>query len=156
MRRPDKDENKNNVNNEKYSKNKEASTSNEKKIFKVGEEALAGKHGVTILNVSKGYEKNTFFKPVNGYQLILVNVKIKNRSNSRISYSSSDFKIKDKHGNIVRQEWYDYGKGLGRGELDANGEVYGTLTFQVPKEDNDFSILYDPAFIFSKEVEIKI
>ena len=126
------------------------------KVFNVGEEGMAGKHGVTIINVIKGYEKNTFFKPVDGNQLILVTVKIKNKSDSRISYSSSNFKIKDKHGNIIRQEAYNYGKGLNSGQLEANGEVEGTLTFQVPKDNNEFSILYDPAFIFSKEIEFKI
>ena len=75
-----------------------------------------------------------------------------------VSYNPFDFKIKDSNGTITDcdSETYSLEDYLESGQLAENGKITGLLVFEVPKSDNNLSLIYEPSFWSNKKVEIKL
>ena len=108
-----------------------------------------------IVTVTK-FEKSIgddFDKPKEGTEYIIVNVKIINKTNGKISYNPFDFKMQNSKGQII--DMVDSYTTLKTGELATDGEVEGTVVFEEPKNDPELILLYQPDFFNDKDI-IKI
>lgn len=111
------------------------------KDYTVNEEAKIGRAAITVtkfeLSVGKDYDV-----PKDGYVFAVVTLKKRNTSKDTISYGMDEFRIQNDKGQIITPSYTDIGKVLGEGELAADGEAEGTITFEVPKESTSLTFMF--------------
>ncbi len=137
----------------------QSSTQEASNVFKVGDIISFDEKEVTLTNVTRNYDTgNSFSKPKDGKEFVKVTVEIINKSKIEISYNNYDFKMKDGNGAIKTPEieTYSLSDSLELGKLSPNGKVKGSMIFEVPKGDQELSLIYKPSFWSNKKIEIKI
>lgn len=97
----------------------------------------------TIITAIKFTKSNVGYlnNPQEGFEYVIVTVKIKNGTDSNIYYQPHDFKMQDSKGQITQ---VNLESTLSSGELDPNGEVEGTVVFEEPKNDPELTLIYQP------------
>ena len=92
-----------------------------------------------------------YFKPDAGNVFVIVTVKIVNNSSSEFGYNQYDFNAESGTGNLRHPEWFfpDLVAGITRlkdGTLAIGGTVQGDILFQVPKDDHQARLTWQPRF----------
>ncbi len=131
----------------------------EQKEFKVGDVISFDDKELTVIAVKRNYNTgNQFSVPKSGKEFIKISVEIENKSKSEIYYNSYNFKLKDSNGSIkdLESETYSLDDSLDSGKLASNGKISGSMIFEVPKNDNNLTLIYEPSFWSSRRIEVKL
>jgi flagellar basal body-associated protein FliL len=125
-----------------------------KTTFKIGETVKYNNVELTVTNfkTTKGGEYDS---PKSGNEYAIVTVKYKNAGKENISYNPYDFKIRNSKGQITDNTYVSSIEKdkLDSGDLAPNGEIEGTIAFEVPKGDKGLVLQYT-GNIFNSESEI--
>lgn len=113
------------------------------KIYSVNQEAKMGRAAITVtkFELSAGKDYDT---PKEGYMFAIATIKKRNISKDTIAYDQNEYKIQNDKGQIIDSTYTTFGKELGQGSLAANGEVEGTVTFEVPKDSSSLTLMFYP------------
>lgn len=113
-------------------------------------------YSITNVERSQGEE---YFEPKDGYEYLIVTLKIENKSSKKISYNELDWKMADGTGDENSTTFWgdDSNTELGSGDLNADGTKTGTIAFEVPKGDTNLTLkYYDNIFNSERTFEFKI
>jgi hypothetical protein len=111
------------------------------KVYSVNEEAKIGRAAITVTKFELSSGKD-YDIPKAGYVFAVVTLKKRNTSKDNISYGANEFKIQNDKGQIIEPSYTAIGKVLGEGQLAAEGEANGTITFEVPKESTSLNFMF--------------
>ncbi|MDW8800907.1 DUF4352 domain-containing protein [Clostridium sp. A1-XYC3] len=112
-------------------------------VYKVGEEARTGNVAVKVNKVQKCLGDD-YVKPMIGDEFVIVTVKERNLSkDSNIDYNEAYYQIQNSKGQIKGLATNAFDRRLDSGRLIPGGEVDGTLTFEVPKDDPQLTLIYN-------------
>ncbi len=142
----------------KVSTTSENSTAEDTKSeYNVGDVIAFDGKEFTVTKVQKNFSIK-YSEPKSGYEFIKLDVKIENKSDSNISVNTYNFKMQDSNGAIedVSMETYSADDGFESAELIPNGKRSGSIIFEVPKNDTNLKLIYEPSFWSNKKVMIKI
>lgn len=129
---------------------------NEIKEYKVGDSIAIDGEELTVTEIKRNYKTgNEYLKPKSGNEFVMVNVTIKNNSGDTIDVSPIDFKIIDSSG-VYHSNNYILNKPLASTKLASGGNISGAITFEVPKDDANLTLVYKPSFSSDNYVEIKL
>lgn len=137
----------------------QASKSEEKTAFAVGEKATFDDKSITITNVQRNYDTgNQFAQPESGKEFVLVTVEIANNGKNAMDYNTFEFKLQDSNGVQQSESFTALSEGkLNSGSLAAGGKVTGKLAYEVPKDDTGLKLLYQSYSFFSnKEITFNL
>ncbi len=104
---------------------------------------------------AKVVQGDAYNKPNAGNVFVLVTVKIVNHSSSEFDYNPYDFNALWSTGNITHPE-LSYPDGVSEsnqlqdGTLAVGGSVQGQILFQVPKDDHQAKLTWQPSFFSDK------
>lgn len=111
----------------------------------------------SITNVTKsaGVDYDT---PKEGYEYVIVSVKIENKSDEKITYNPYDWKMENSNGQeeSITFTTIDSDTALSSGDLNAGGVVEGTLAFEQPAGDSGLKLNYYDNSVFDEEASFKI
>lgn len=93
-----------------------------------------------------------------GYEYVIVSVKIENKSEEKISYNPFDWQMENSNGQEESTTFttIDSDTALSSGDLNAGGVVEGTLAFEQPQGDAGLKLNYYANAIFDNEASFKI
>lgn len=112
-------------------------------VYKVGEEVKVGNIAIKVNKVQKCLGDD-YVKPMIGNEFVIVTVEEKNLSqNSNIDYNEAYYQIQNSKGQIKGLATNAFDRRLDSGRLVPGGEVDGTLTFEVPKDDPELTLIYN-------------
>ncbi len=134
------------------------STPTTKSEYAVGEEVKQDNIALTVTDVQRNYPSgNEFTQPESGKEFVRVNVKLVNNSGSSHSYGTSDFKMQDSTGNRLYTTFVSEvpNELSGFAELASGGSVVGNIVFQVPRDDKNLKLVFNPSF-WGTEVIVKL
>ena len=96
---------------------------------------------VNSVERSAGIEYDT---PKEGYEYIIVNLTIENKSEEKISYNPYDWKMENSQGQETDQTivFFNNDTELNSGDLKAGGKVSGTIVFEQPAGDTGLRLNY--------------
>ena len=97
-------------------------------------------------------------KPANGKNYVIVTLKIENKSNSKISYNTYDWKMVNSQGQEDDETFatINNGTSLNSGDLTANGTKTGTLIYEEPKNETSLKLLYYSNSLFDENSTFEI
>ncbi len=146
-----------NSNSNSNSDTKNSNTDSNKKVeHKVGEAIDIKGEELTVKTVTKDYKSgNQFLKPESGNQYVKIDVTIKNNTDDSIDVSSYEFKILDSNG-VYHDTNYILNNSLSSTKVEKGGVLSGSISFEVPKNDNELKLVYTPSFWSDENVEIKL
>lgn len=147
------------VNGSDASKVGEQNKTAEKTTFAVNDVIAFDDKEVIVSGLERNWTSgNSYSKPESGKEFVKVQVTIKNKSQSQISYNTFDWKMKDSKGDIKDATFETYGieGALSSGELAAGGEKAGFLVFEVPSNDAGLVLQYNLSFWSDKKLEITL
>ena len=129
----------------------------EKTEYNQGEEAILGNGVITVTKVERS-QGNTFDKPKEGKEYVIVTVNIENKGKNNLSYNPWYFKLQNSQGQQESMTFttIDKDTSLQSGELISGGKVTGTVTFEQPKGDTGLILIYNDNIWSSKELKIKL
>ncbi len=111
----------------------------------------------TVTNVEKttGSQYDTSKE---GYEYVIVTVKIENKSEEKISYNSLNWKMENSKGQETDTAFtiVDTDTALNSGDLNAGGMIEGTLTFEEPQGDTGLKLNYYDNALFDDNAAFKI
>ena len=129
----------------------------EKKEFTQNETVTFKNIDFTVTNVEKttGSEYDTAKE---GYEYVIVSIKIENKSEEKISYNPYDWKMENSNGQEedITFTTIDSDTALSSGNLNAGGIVEGTLAFEQPQGDGGLKLNYYNNSVFDEEASFKI
>lgn len=137
----------------------ESSESTTPDAFTVGQAIDFDNKKVTVTSVERNWNSgNQYVTPETGNEFVKVEVSIENNSNSQVSYNTFDWKMQDGSGVIkdIDPNTFMVDGSLDSGQLAPNGKVTGFMVFQVPADDTNLVLSYNPSFFSDKKVEIKL
>lgn len=128
----------------------------EKKDFKIGDTVALKGLNLTVSKVDKS-NGTEYEKPKSGNEYVIVHVKIQNKGTDKISYNPLYFKIQNSKGQITDESFTSINQdtALNSGDLAANGEIEGTISFEEPKNDTGLILQYQDN-VFSNDEKISI
>lgn len=137
--------------------NSTASTnSNKTVVHKVGEVIDVKGKELTVKTVKKNYESgNQFLKPDTDNQYVKIDLSIKNNTDSSIDVASYEFKILDSNG-VYHDANYILKDPLTSTKIAKGGNLSGSISFEVPKNDDNLKLIYTPSLWSDDHVEIKL
>lgn len=116
---------------------------NEKTSFQLNETAVFEDVHYTVTNVkySKGSE---YDKPAEGKNYVIVTLKIENKSDSKISYNTYDWKMINSQGQEDGETFTTVNSdtSLSSGDLAPGGNKTGTLVYEQAKNETSLKLLY--------------
>lgn len=128
-------------------------TTDVKEVYLLGEVAELKEVSlqVTGIEYSQGSE---YDKPKADYEFAIVNVSIKNTSESTQSYNVYNFSIQNGNGQIESQAFttINSDSALGSGEIAPGGAVSGSIAFEVPKNDSALKLLFSDNIFSDKNI----
>ena len=129
----------------------------EKTEFAQGETVTYKDVEYTVTNVEKttGIEFDTARE---GYEYVIVSVKIENKSEDKIAYNPYDWKMENSNGQETDTTFttVDSDTALNSGDLNAGGVVEGTLAFEQPQGDTGLKLNYYYNALFDENASFKI
>lgn len=130
---------------------------NAKTTFNVNETAVYEGVNYTVTNVeySNGDEWD---KPSSGKQYVIVTVKIENKSDSKISYNTYDWKMINSQGQEDEESFstIDSDTNLGSGDLAVDGTKIGTIVFEEPTDESSLKLQYYSNSLFDENSTFEI
>lgn len=119
----------------------QARTSGQKNFSK-GETATFGDFEVTVNKVITGYEPNSILKPDEGNQYIVVDLTVKNISDSSQYVSQFDFDVAV-NGVDVNSSFLSADQDFKGSQLQAGASVTGTIVYEVPLDASNLKLTYE-------------
>ena len=142
---------------ESVTADKKAEKKEEKTEFSQNETVTFKDVDFTVTNVEKttGSEYDTAKE---GYEYVIVTVKIENKSDKKISYNPYDWKMENSNGQEVDTTFTITNKDteLHNGDLNAGGMVEGSLAFEQPQRDTGLKLNYYDNALFDEDASFKI
>ncbi len=140
--------------------NSNDSKEEEKDEYNVGDTIDFDGKEVTITKVKRNYSTgNQFLHPKSGNEFVKVYIKIVNTSENEASINSWDFKIQNSKGVITSCSLVTGDPAedeLSFSTLAPGGTTEGAVIFEVPKNDSDLKLIYNPSFFSNRRVTIKL
>ncbi len=130
--------------------------------YSYGETAELEGVSIKVLGVerSDGYTESylTISPNKKDYEFIIVELEIKNNSEEIKTFNRFDYSIQTGNGviNRVGFSMYDTGNDLGSGQLAPNGIKIGKIVFEVPKDDDNLTLIYKDSLFSNKEIKLKL
>lgn len=116
---------------------------NDLRLYKVKEEAQINNIAITVNKVQKSLGDD-YVNPSKGNEFVIVTVKEKNTDISgNIDYNEAYYQIQNSKGAIKKIAVNAFEKRLDSGRLAPGEERDGTLTFEVPKNDPQLTLIYN-------------
>lgn len=131
-------------------KQEKKKTKNSEKIFNVGDKIKID-DGVFEITEFKKIKDSKSVEQKKGKEFVQISVKIKKPNSTKLSYNSSNFKVKDRSGNVVNASFVK----MNQNSQLNNGELRGTLKFEVTTNDK-LELLYQPNFAREKPIKVKL
>ena len=134
----------------------ETNETNEKTSYGLNETAVYNDVHYTVTNVE--YSNGTQYdKPADGMNYVIVTLKIENKSDSKISYNTYDWKMINSQGQEDDGAFttVDNDTHLSSGDLIAGGTKTGTLVYEEPTNESSLKLLYYSS-IFDDKSEFEI
>ncbi len=132
----------------------------EKTDYAVGEVISYDGKEITVVSVERNFDSgNSYYTADSGKEFVKINVKIENKSDSKISYNAYEWEIQDSHGDIQKVDGglqFTADGALNSGELAPGGNKSADLYFQVPSGDAGVVLHYKPSFLSDKTLNIKL
>ncbi len=145
----------NNEDSSSTSSNSESSSNSTQTAFKVGEAFTMDGVEMKVTSVQRNFlPSNQLDRPSDGMEFVKVSMSIDNKSNNKVSYSASDWKMEDSTGDIKDYKITTEDGDLSYGELASGGKKSGFLIFEVPANDGALKIHYSPTWSFSNKEAI--
>ena len=143
--------------NESTSTEKKDEKKEEKTEFSQGETVTYKGVEFTVTNVEKT-AGSEFDKAKDGYEYVIVSVKIENKSEEKISYNSFDWKMENSNGQETDTTFTPVNNdtALNSGDLNAGGVVEGSLAFEQPQGDAGLKLNYYYNALFDENASFKI
>lgn len=130
---------------------------NDKTSFSINETAIYDNVHYTVTNVeySNGSEWDT---PADGKNFVVVTIKIENKSDSKISYNTYDWKMINSQGQEDDEAFTTINNdtGLSSGDLAAGGTKTGTLVYEELKDETSLKLLYYANSLFDENSTFEI
>ncbi len=125
--------------------------------YKIGDVAQLSGYSIQVTEVQKS-SGSDFEKPKDGYEFVIVTVRIKNSGADTVSYNPFDFSMKNSRGQIENQTItaIDSNTALSSGELAPGGLVSGTIAFEEPKDDAGLELIFQKDMFSSDSVAISL
>ncbi|MDD5606859.1 MAG: DUF4352 domain-containing protein [Candidatus Pacebacteria bacterium] len=125
-------------------------------MFNLNETVIVNNINYTVTDVQHSNNPATvnnsgFTKPIEGNEFVLVTIKIENKSDKKISYSSFNWKMQNSLGQETDAK---YTKDFDSGELLKSGIKEGIIIFEQPIGDGDLKLnfynntLFDDSYVF--------
>lgn len=124
-----------------------------KEIYLLGE--VAELKDISLQVTAVEYNQGTEFdKPKADHEFAIVNVSIKNTSESIQSYNVYNFSVQNGNGQIENQTFTTINSesALGSGEITPGGIVSGSIAFEVPKNDTALKLLFSDNVFSDKNI----
>lgn len=137
--------------------NSSASEDSNKSVeHQVGETIDIKGEELTVKTVKKNYESgNQFLKPDTDNQYVKIDLSIKNNTDSSIDVASYEFNILDSNG-VYHDANYILKDPLTSTKIAKGGNLSGSISFEVPKNDDNLKLIYTPSLWSDDHVEIKL
>lgn len=130
---------------------------NKKTSFNVNETAVFEDVHYTVTNVeySNGSEWDT---PADGKNYVILTLKIENKSDSKISYNTFDWKMINSQGQEDDEAFTTINSdtSLSSGDLAAGGTKTGTLVYEESKDETSLKLLYYSNSLFDENSTFEI
>ncbi len=118
-------------------------------IAEVGQSITVDNVATTLVSVNL-LPEDQYTQPKPGNEFIVVNVQLVNKGSGEVNYNSFDFHVRSGSGNITDEEippsTYTANNELNSGKLSPGGTVEGDIIFQVPKNDHQAQLTWQPNF----------
>lgn len=137
--------------------NDNSSREEEKTEFVVGDVIAFDGKEITVVSIKRKWTAK-YRTPSSGKEYVKVTVKIENKSSDQVSFNTYDWKMQDAGGAIesAAAATYSLDDSLSSGEIAAGGRKTGSLVFEVPTNDTDLQLHYQPSFWSDKKVIIRL
>lgn len=124
--------------------------------FKVGDVIAVEDQEMTVVSVERNWSSE-YSKPKDGKEYIIVTVKLENKSDDKISYTSGDWDLEDGDG-VISNPTFVLGNDndISYGELAAGGKKTGTIVYEVSAGDTNLKIHYKPSLFSSRDVIVEL
>jgi len=130
----------------------------ENKTFSIGNIIDHEDRILTVNSAERGWtSSNEFDTPSEGFEYVLIDVTLQNKSEDEVSFNPYHFNIKDGAGVIQDTAFGGVDiNTLSSGNLAPGGEISGKLLFEVNEANiEDLTLFYEPAF-WGERVEIEL
>lgn len=123
---------------------------------KVGEAVDIKGEELTVKTVKKNYETGSqFLKPDTDNQYVKIDLSIKNNTDNSINVSPFEFKILDSSG-VYHDTNFILKDPITSTKIAKGGNLSGSISFEVPKNDDNLKLIYTPSLWSDDHVEIKL
>src|SRR6266849_6629636 len=116
-------------------------------IAEVGQSITVDNVATTLVSVNL-LPADQYTLPKPGNEFIVVHVQLVNNSSSEVDYNPFDFHVRSGSGNITDEvippSTYLANNELNSGKLSPGGTVEGDIIFQVPKNDHQAQLTWQP------------
>lgn len=128
-----------------------------KEVYEVGETVAMDDKELTVTKVDKSYSPK-YGNPQSGQKFIKVTVKLENKSSSEIHVNPLDFHILDSSGakEDVDSNTYSLSDQFKYADLTPGGTREGSVVFEVPKDDSNLTLVYEPSWFSNHQIKIKL
>lgn len=111
----------------------------------------------TVTNVEKT-KGNEIDSAKDGYEYVIVSIKIENKSDEKIPYSSLNWKMENSNGQEEGEAItiVDSDTALDIGELNPGGNVEGTISFEEPEGDTGLKLNFYDNILITDEATFSI
>ena len=132
----------------------------ERQQFSVGDKVDTGDIILTVTDVTKSWEGETFDTPKEGNTYTIIELALKNQSDQEVSVpSNSEFQLEDANGAIYDPAWLsglDMKKLSDINALSAGGTAEANLIFEVDQEAlSEMTLQYEPWTGKAAEIELQ-
>lgn len=111
--------------------------------FKVGDVIKFGDRTLTVTSVERDWKNpNSYMKPDDGNEYVVVNVAIENTGKDTISVSDWHFEIQNASGVRKGTNYIDVNDGLPTVELIPSGKISGNIGFEVKSGESELKLVY--------------
>ena len=123
----------------------------------VGEAVRAGDFELTVNSFTDPYTStDEFLQPGAGMRWVLLDVSIKNVSNTSQDYGTFDFKLSDSDDFSYDSTFVNQPRELDFGSLNPGETIRGELGFELPADSLPDRLIYDPGFFGEGRIDIDL
>lgn len=129
----------------------------EKTNFNLNEVAVFKNIHYVVTNV-KYSNGSDWDKPASGKQFVIVTIKIENKSDSKVTYNTLDWKMINSDGQIDSDAFTTINNdtNLGSGNLASGGTKVGTIVFEEPKNATLLKLQFYPDLLFDEKCTFEV
>lgn len=126
------------------------------RAFNVGDTVKLGSWTVKVNSV-KANAGGDFTKPKSGNVFVVINVTVTNIASSTQNISSAlNFKLADSTGQSYTETFTDNQKTPPDGTVATNSNATGDLSYEVPKSETHFTLLFQPDLSSNDQAAVNI